>query len=741
MAHKRPTATGAVSWETYGIQFPVPLSRLRGGGLPLQLAVELWETYEHDDAGNRDTTCSDYGSSVTKNAERSSSRTQQELLGTATVGPDTLVLSPPGRLNLPLVPPSDLTRPVTDRTFVSTKSVGLGPRCSATGGNTKEGPGEAGDNESRPPHIVLRITPQVGVYWGHCAMKAAGAAKRAPLLPRHTPPSDFNGNTTRDSTSMISAAEPRAHGDQASVIHMTNAEGSARTWRAAVTPGNSIPRNAYDEVVELIYGSIPACCPQAPTFVVAPFSDIGVQLGSVWVGPPVAVRHAIVAHRPAKLGCIARDDGAKAGDRSRGENGCLDGSSVDGDKRYEVAAGDVEPPPEDELFIRTVAAEAEGLLRELRAKDMRVEQRRLALARVREICDKWNSTRLSDGGIEEEKENAEVDETNEGEARDKGDSNSDEDDDDDNHSTRRAHGELYRRFLRALEMALPGVSVYLGILEGGAQTMRYVACTRSSSMVGNTLKRGEGISFSCVGPRYLPSIIYPLHRESVRDASFSKDRHLHHQGPHAEEGWLPADIIAHPDTSSLMYQGLDTDVALEVACPEVHSPKAEVAGDSAVAARYREDSLVVESSQVEGVRVAKNTHMGKLNRNQVIDLQQRQQQQHQHQQQQKHPDETPNVQTFDTDAHPLTLEPVQNMSGSTKSTPSTKPKVFDYEGRVGWPFVCVPLEGSLGASSIGVVGMDTFEQMGGDRRGSEQPEAGVVQAVAEAARFGYAWAG
>ena len=40
--------------------------------------------------------------------------------------------------------------------------------------------------------------------------------------------------------------------------------------------------------------------------------------------------------------------------------------------------------------MRSAAAEAEGLLRKLRANDMRAEQRRLTLTRVREICDAWS---------------------------------------------------------------------------------------------------------------------------------------------------------------------------------------------------------------------------------------------------------------------------------------------------------------------------------------------------------------
>ncbi|CAM9906133.1 unnamed protein product, partial [Hapterophycus canaliculatus] len=140
----------------------------------------------------------------------------------------------------------------------------------------------------------------------------------------------------------------------------------------------------------------------------------------------------------------------------------------------------------------------------------------------------------------------------------------------------RAYGELYRGILRALEMALPGVSIYLGLLESGAQSIRYVACTRQSSMAGKQLKRGEGISFSCVGPRYAP---YVLGRSVL------------------------------------------------------------------------------------------------------------------------------------------------------KKPPLRIPKVFDYEGRVGWPFVCVPLEGFLRSSSIGVLGLDTFDQMVNSTSEHHQPEVGVVEMV------------
>lgn len=677
---------GNVSWEYQDTQFEVTMSPQKGGGLPLQLIVELWAIYDMKDARNILSDKSD--------TKKMMEPPCVQLLATAVIGPDTLLLPTPGRLTLPLVLSALSTEPS------SNIAASLGSAGTLRASLGKETPTKV-DSMRRPPEIVLRVTPQVGMHWGYRAIAAARAAKRARLpIPPKVP----------SSIEKKLAVELSGEDKAALVIYMTNAEGSARTWHAPVTPGDSISRKAYEDILELAYASIPACCPQAPALVVAPFSDIGVKIGSIWIGPPVAARHAIVAHRPV----YAPGDGRNGKDQTS------------------VA---IEPPREDELFLRTVSAEAESLLRELRSKDMRVEQRRLALMRVQEICDRWGRTcselSIKATNMVEDIPQCINDEEIKGVTTDNGDGEelsdysgdeSEGESDDEDHAAGRIYGDLYRGFLTSLDVALPGVSVYIGLLKNGGQTIRYVACSRSSSMAGKELKRGEGISFSCVGARYQPFVFYPQHKSRCP----SEHRQTEHQHSLGEDWSAPTQKITNyhpnrdfPATQDILPDGKHGDVSQNTKVTDSVG-KTVVEEGKTGSVLTGKPAPHVEPSPEDGAVSIQKTFRRKLAGDRLIRIKQ-------------HSPHTGGIAQRQADAKTLPLRRKQNTR--TIATLSTSvPKVFDYEGRVGWPFVCVPLEGLLGASSIGVVGMDNFEQMGSNRRDSEQPEAGVVQMVAESAR-------
>lgn len=661
------TVTGTVSWQHNDAQFSVTSSPHRGGFLPLEFVVELWETGEGENTG----------SSSDAAKKKITTQSCYRLVGTVTVDPDTLLLSSPGRLTLPLSVNAESANPKKTLAGSSVAFSGTTGKASARDAEAK----------LQPLEMILRITPQVGLHWGRRAILAAEAARRVALAP----PSP---NAAKKATGGPSPAVEGTNGDNstASVLFMTNADGSVRTWRAPVTPGNSISRKAYGDVLELTYASLPACCPQAPALVVAPLSDIGVRLGDAWIGPQIAARHAIVAFRPARSVLFAGAD-------SGGEN--AEGATV-------------EPPQEDEVFMRTVAAEAEVLLRGIRANDMRVEQRRLALIRVHEVCQTWSRTHIEAATTQMEGEEEQDEQTEDicGRGRGMGQAHqlriSDEvdgretrlpedQDDDDDRASERAYGDLFRGFLRVLEMALPGVAVYVGLLASGGQTIRYVACTRTSSMAGKELNRGDGVSFSCVGPRYAPSVTYhPRRSTASRNERPTDERHE----KDAPETFAAGAVAEEDDRCAAPKRNIDPT-------------HAAVTAGKKTSARTARIEPFTDLSTDESAALVQKAYREKVHRDQ----------------QARAEEKTPST---SAPGSPPLRNKRKGLVTTRKALPI--PKMFDFEGRVGWPFVCVPLEGFLGASSIGVVGMDTFEQMGSNERGSQQPEDGVVKMVAEAAR-------
>ncbi len=743
------STTQTVSWETGGNanKFAVTLSPHRGGGLPLQLSVELWEALCDDKGGVLNDysrsfpTSSGQGSTRTDHSDRNRNTAAQgqqnrvlRRVGSAVVGPDTLVLSSPGRLSVPLEHSFPNPKAIA---LDGTKAmdIGISPGVSASGefpngddgdpANRRAKAEQADESDGLPPRVLLRITPQVGRHWGRRVMKTAGEAKRliGSLAAAESLLSATPTPATNYSTSSAAPNDCRAH-----VVYMTNAQGSARTWRAPVTPGNSIPAQDFEEVMEIVFGSVPACCPRAPALLVAPVSDIGVRIGKVWIGPRIATRYAIVTHRPQHHHSNPNDTAKWQTTRTRNDKGGHLTSWDDGD-----GSAGVEPPKEDELFARAVAAKAEDLLREIRARDMRTEQRRTTLGRVREICKAWTQARERRanpplhtgnraGGLQGERgirhkdhptritqgtssdgtaQNDEKDDQRKAHDHESDQSGNesedlDEDSDDDEHQGGREYGDLYRGVLRALEIALPGVCIYLGLVESGGQSIRYVACTRQSSMAGKELKQGEGISFSCVGPRFAPYIMYPPQKGSgskggERNPGSKQPRPTHGEGE--DRAVLQVLLSA--------FRGKSTAASVE----EVTESR-----DSRILPRQQTPQA--ERSLEEGVVYIQKVFRGKLARNQVKRAQ--------------HLGAPDNVKS--------TTRSMKGRTSRTKKSALLIPKVFDYEGRVGWPFVCIPLEGVLGSSSIGVMGLDTFEQMGTSGDGHDQPEAGVLQMLREAAR-------
>lgn len=728
-----PSVPEMVSWEGGDHSdtnlFAVTSSPHRGGGLPLQLTVELWEIAVEGDGNDplRSSLAPPGPNSIgdRRTTKTTPSRVEQQSsarrIGGARIGPDTLLLSLPGRLTLPLeLSPSSPTRTIREGDGIrngmsSGHGVSQTPRSGGrAAGADQPAKAEAAGGDALLPTIVLRVTPQVGVHWGRRVKAAAAVAKRVDAPPPSISRPSSAGATVPPIIG--SGSSGLAH-----VVYMTNAEGSARTWRAPVTPGNSIPAMDYEDVLELVFGSVPACCPQAPALLVAPISDIGVQLGETWIGPRIAARHAIVAHRPR-----SSDSSNNNTQESTKGTASVDVGSI-------VA---VEPPREDELFMRMVAAEAEGFLRQLRASDMRVEQRRMALDRVREICDAWPQTRanvtvsqhqigtfvyskneeqekrcrgLSSSDVQDTtgdgidcdgdwEAHREVPDGKAGPGGDEAEGIEDregrEEEDDDDHLGGRAYGDLYRGVLRALEMALPGVSIYLGLLERGGESIRYVACTRQSSMAGKQLRKGEGISFCCVGPHYAPYIVYPPRRSG---------------GP---KGGHARSTISHPTQQTQCEEEGLREYRMPEASSRLESTMADVV-DAATKARTVSSAkrLRAEKSLEEIVVSIQKVFRGKSSRAQM----------------------GRSRQSGASQSSRPSLVP-RNAHNKSSTSALLIPKVFDYEGRVGWPFVCVPLEGFLRSSSIGVIGLDNFEQMGNSGSGKEQPEAGVVQMVQEAAR-------
>lgn len=670
-------ATDAVSWLGECQPFAITTSAEKGGGLPSQLVVEVWEIRERSDRdvelrpspeGPRSCLLGSHSRLKVKDTPRMSPCVQ--LLGTVSVTSDTLLSSPPSRCSLPLdvrVSPGGLDGAPVGTATASADDNALTPGRLVPAKDT---------NGAGQPEIILRVTPQVGRHWASRAMEAAIAAKRA-VSP--TPSSSATSSTTIAQGSWNKGSCDSSGEKTTSVVFMTNAEGSARTWRAPVTPGNSIPRNVCGDILELTYASLPACSPQTPAVVVAPFSDVGVRLGNVWIGPPLAARHAIVAFRPTPPN---------------------DGQGRSNDTLLSATA--TEPPQEDELFMRTIAAETEEILRRLRARDMRSEQRKFALSRVCDTCDRWSRKRnespvTSVMGDHKKHQDGKSETTDlpdddavyqDGDKTELDEGFASADDENNEGADGRAYGDLYRRFLGALEMALPGVSIYIGVLEGDGRAIRYVACTRTSSMVGKELERGEGISFSCVGPRYMPYVIFPPRRRGERCTTGS--------GP------------------SAVYRKYAT-------------PNLDTSTANTTLARPNARSWITEQSPEEAAVELQRAFRGKLARDRLASLREFVLRNANSKDKQKPTGKSPSSALLRRSAQKT------NVPATTQS-PLAMPKMFDYDGRVGWPFVCIPLQGLSGSSSLGIIGMDTFEQMGSAERDGGQPEPGVVQMVIEAGR-------
>lgn len=206
-------------------------------------------------------------------------------------------------------------------------------------------------------------------------------------------------------------------------------------------------------------------------------------------------------------------------------------------------------------------------------------------------------------------------------------------------------------------------------------------------MAGKELKQGEGISFSCVGPRYAPYVVYPPRIGSGPKGGTSSAGNKQPRPVHGYD----ENLAVVPVLSS----------AFDANSTAANVQEVTKARDAQILPRRK--SPQADRSLEEGVVYIQKVFRGKLARDQVKRAQ-----------------------------HRAATE--KGRTSRNKKSALLIPKVFDYEGRVGWPFVCVPLEGVLRSSSIGVMGLDTFEQMGTSGHGNDQPEEGVLQMLTEAGR-------
>lgn len=644
--------TTVVSWENPGTHFAIPLSLKHGGGLPRHVLVELWTKHVPDTPPTSGNDPAE-GEALDLSLVR--------LVGIAEIGADGLLSSPPSRFSRPLIPPGYPTESRYCR------------RSLDNSGGIKPGDGTREMAELGHPRVVLRVTPHAGLGW----------AERVRNQARQASPT---GNTPSS-----------ARREHVSVAFTANSEGSARTSRDLVTPGQDTLREAYEDASEIMCASIPACCPRFPAFAIAPFSDVGLRYDGRWIGPSVEVRHAIAVHRATRSSPVPS-------------------GAADGPDR-------ASPPLEDEFFMRSVAAEAEGFLRKVRAKDLRREQLRLALNKAHEACQRWLRERdeLPDVRTLRHSGVLSLDRMDVDLAEAEGGGNG-RIDDDENLARGRAYGDLFRAFLGALGLALPGVSLYIGLMENRGRSIRYVACTRGSSMAGRVLKFGEGISFACVGPRFAPYAAYPGCREPMSACAGAISA--------AQEGH--SDL---QDSARSLGEGVSCGKMSRACCNQTGSPNETrsngQSGEGSVGDAV-DPKAGKEGTGLPHVKLpTKSTSL----RN-VADLV---------------PDEAAiRLQglvrrRFDRRSSIRRLQMTPNLdegrhgarrgiAGSRLgSSTSPIPKLFDYESRVGWPFVCVPLVGSLRASSIGVLGMDTFELIG-DPRVSAGPGASAFETVREAAR-------
>jgi Ca2+-dependent lipid-binding protein len=109
---------------------------------------------------------------------------------------------------------------------------------------------------------------------------------------------------------------------------------------------------------------------------------------------------------------------------------------------------------EDAIFSKALIKETEASIRRLRGQEQRAAARDRALADIERVCQDFRKYEL-DG--------------------------------------------FYRALFAALEVPLLGADIYLGLLQGGGISMKYVFATSESEMVGKVLARGNGISFKCIG--------------------------------------------------------------------------------------------------------------------------------------------------------------------------------------------------------------------------------------------------
>ena len=82
---------------------------------------------------------------------------------------------------------------------------------------------------------------------------------------------------------------------------------------------------------------------------------------------------------------------------------------------------------------------------------------------------------------------------------------------------------LFKVLIGRLERCLPGSNIYIGLLQPGGNLIKYVASTVASRMKGQTLPRGRGVSFDCIGSGFKNGlVIHESDEMSSRVHSFAE---------------------------------------------------------------------------------------------------------------------------------------------------------------------------------------------------------------------------
>jgi len=109
--------------------------------------------------------------------------------------------------------------------------------------------------------------------------------------------------------------------------------------------------------------------------------------------------------------------------------------------------------PADVHFLNRIGPELSTALFCVRGRNARVQERKLCLAKLKAICDKWQTV---------------------------------------------PYKRILASFRYIIERCLPSCDGYLGIVQKGGKAISYIESSRYSKMIGQRLNRGQGVSFDAV---------------------------------------------------------------------------------------------------------------------------------------------------------------------------------------------------------------------------------------------------